>query len=503
MPSIVAKLVGDSTHFDKTVGTVNGKIRALKRVLGTVGFALGANQVKNFGLSLIRTGSHITDVADKLGVTTDYLQEFTYAAKQEGVAARAAEMGLQRFTRRLAEAREDTGELLKVIRKYNIELYNADGTARSAGDVMADLSDIIRDTKDPAEQLRIAFKAFDSEGASLVNVLRKGSGAMRDWITEAHRLGAITSEEQLRRMDKYSDRIDKMTAALRGLATEALGRTLGSGDDAQAGFVKGALTFWAKNRGAAALRDEAERRIRENETVKGFGWSERVQTESGGWVKMSERIKQVTAEIRAEIEETREKAQSAAQAAEKLTRELARTKEEEARLSKQQTAEKILGWMQKGNNFLKAMNSERLRAEGLNKLDEKRRALLEQQSDALSEQARLQGELNRIRTADTNPTFQDYLSGSGGSGSRRMAEQILEYRDRLRRQQARQYRNEGGELRGPTAEMIAKTRSRLAEVEGRFEARTGMNLRPEEPLKAALAATETELKQINNNLKNL
>lgn len=504
MPSIVAKILGDATHFDKTVAGVNGKLKGLKKAIGFLGFGLSANAAKNFSLQLIRQGSHLTDVADKLGVTTKYLQEFNYAAQQEGVAATAAEMGLQRFTRRLAEARENTGELLKVIKKYNIELFNADGTARAAGGVMEDLSRIIQNTEDPAERLRIAFKAFDSEGAALVNVLRKGPEAMRAWIKEANNIGAVISDERLRQMDEYSDRIDKVTASLKGLATEFLGIALdGHGDvfdEAEAIFQRKLAAKELNER----VNKQAEAEIRDNEKLKGWGIFEKVQLSDGSWIKMSERIKQVSADIRREIETTEKKAAAAAVAAKKLSEEIAATKAEEEKLARANMAGLVAGWFKTGNQVLANMNEQMLRGQLLMKLDEKRRDLMEKQADALSEQKRIQGELADYRNRHLNPTFDDYVNGVGGAESQRLANRVLEQRMRVKELIARQYTNARGEAQGPSDALVDRERKRLADIENKFESRTGQDLHPEEAaFKTALATTEKELQNITTEIKKL
>ena len=78
---------------------------------------------------------------------------------------------MQRYVRRLAEAQAGTGELKGILEEYNIEVRNTDGTNKDAMVVLGELADIMKGNTSQADNLRIAFKAFDSEGADLVRTV--------------------------------------------------------------------------------------------------------------------------------------------------------------------------------------------------------------------------------------------------------------------------------------------------------------------------------------------
>ncbi len=170
----------------------------------------------------LKAADAIAKTADKLGVSTDALQELRYAAELSGVKITALDMGLQRFTRRLAEARQGMGELKGVIEQYDISITNADGSSRSMQDVLGSLADVIANTTDKQERLRIAFKAFDSEGVALVNLLNKGAIGLEEFRQEAHRLGIVIEEDLLRQAEKANDAITKMSKIFGTTLTRAV-----------------------------------------------------------------------------------------------------------------------------------------------------------------------------------------------------------------------------------------------------------------------------------------
>ena len=169
--------------------------------------------------AMVRQSIEATDqigkVADKVGLTTDQLQELRYAANLAGVAQSQLDMGMQRFSRRLGEVSQGQGELLKTSKQYGVELRNADGSMRSNIDLLGDWSEVIKNAESDQEALRIAFKLFDSEGAALVNMLRGGSEGLKGMRREARELGLVIDESLVRSSEKANDQLTKMEMLVR------------------------------------------------------------------------------------------------------------------------------------------------------------------------------------------------------------------------------------------------------------------------------------------------
>ncbi|MFP4005020.1 MAG: hypothetical protein ACLFV8_14695, partial [Alphaproteobacteria bacterium] len=150
---------------------------------------------------------NVAKTADKIGVTTDALQEMRFAAELNGVAVNTADMALQRFVRRTAEAAEGTGEAKAVLEKMGIQLRTTDGRLRSADSLLADVADKLAAVEDQGERVRIAFKLFDSEGVQFVNVLQQGSAELDRMRREARELGIVIDEETLRSAEDLNDQL--------------------------------------------------------------------------------------------------------------------------------------------------------------------------------------------------------------------------------------------------------------------------------------------------------
>ena len=155
-------------------------------------------------------------VSSKLGVTSQELQRFRYAAKLAGVQQSMLDMGLQRFIRRVGEAAKGTGEAQDALKTMGVQLTDTNGRVLSATDLLGQVADALKDTKDPAERLRLAFKLFDSEGVAMVNMLQDGKVAFKDVMKEAESLGIILSTQAVKGIEDTNNSLFRLATFLKG-----------------------------------------------------------------------------------------------------------------------------------------------------------------------------------------------------------------------------------------------------------------------------------------------
>ena len=228
-PALIWKMGGDTSKFNSAIKGASSRTMEFKSLLKSIGPAFSVGFLIAGIQRLTAEISNTGKTARKLGVGVELLQEMRFAAELTGVAQTALDMGLQRFTRRLAEAAQGGGELKGVLEQYNIQLKNNDGTTRSNVQVLGDLAEVIKNTENPAEQLRIAFKAFDSEGAALVNTLRDGRAGLDEFRLAARKAGAVISQETVKQFEIFDDQITTVKTSLKGLVSVTLGAFLSLG----------------------------------------------------------------------------------------------------------------------------------------------------------------------------------------------------------------------------------------------------------------------------------
>lgn len=215
-----------SDSVSKSGKGLSGVLTTLKGNIVAMAAAAAAAAVGGLALlakTSISTLDNIGKTADKLGVTTDALQELRFAASQAGVAQRTFDMALQRLSRRVAEAAKGQGELKDTLIEYGIAVKDANGNTRDTEDILDDIADAMSQTTDESERLRIAFKAFDSEGVALVNMLKDGSLALHTLRQEARDLGIVLDETMIRNAAKAADNFDKLWRVIKVQFISAIG----------------------------------------------------------------------------------------------------------------------------------------------------------------------------------------------------------------------------------------------------------------------------------------
>ena len=205
------------TAQDKTKGAfnsvnknVNKTTVAMRKLAGAFAGVVAVRQLTQFGSSTNKLADDIGKVADKLGVTTDFLQRMQFAAQQTGIETNTLNMGLQRFTRRVAEARNGTGEAKAALEQLGIALNDSEGNARSIENVLADVSDGLAATADSGEKVRLGFKFFDSEALGLITTLGNGSDALKE-LTDA--ATGVIPEDSIRQAEIFNDSMNELKRA--------------------------------------------------------------------------------------------------------------------------------------------------------------------------------------------------------------------------------------------------------------------------------------------------
>tara|TARA_R110001606_G_scaffold132904_2_gene268901 strand:- start:429 stop:2351 length:1923 start_codon:yes stop_codon:yes gene_type:complete len=229
MANINSKLTLDNSQFQKSAKASKTLISGLGKGLAAVG---GAAKVAAAGVTVAtgalvgliavnaRTIDRLGKVAKTTGFAADTLQKFQFAAEQTGVTSDNAALALRRFSRRLGEAQKGSGELLPALKKLGIQTRDNNGNLKTAEQVLFEFADGISKTTNESEALALAFKAFDSEGAELVNVLRDGSAGLNEFFDEAERLGFILTKTSIEGVERFNDEMNKLKLTVGGLGKQ-------------------------------------------------------------------------------------------------------------------------------------------------------------------------------------------------------------------------------------------------------------------------------------------
>ena len=177
--SISRRLAGMQKHFT-AAGVAAAKWGV---VAGTAAAATTTALVKS-GLSTVDT---LAKTSDKLGIATESLARYRFAAEQTGVAQKTADIAMQRFTRRLADAAAGAGPAVKAFEALGLSAEQL--VQLKPDEAFAKVADKMNLVENSSQKVSLAFKLFDSSGVDLLNTLAAGSLGLAELGAQADAAG--------------------------------------------------------------------------------------------------------------------------------------------------------------------------------------------------------------------------------------------------------------------------------------------------------------------------
>jgi len=152
----------------------------------------------------------IAKSADAVGLSTDALQEFRYAAERSGISTSQLESNMTAFVKRIGELRQNTGPLNQALNKYNTELADALRNSSNQEEALRILAEAMNNAENATEQAYLANAAFGRSGVNMVNMLRDGTQGLADFQQQAQSLGVVMDAELIRKSEVLNDTFDVM-----------------------------------------------------------------------------------------------------------------------------------------------------------------------------------------------------------------------------------------------------------------------------------------------------
>ena len=202
----------------KSIGTLDNSLKKVTRTARTMGAALGVSvgvgafkQLASSIADTVHEADDLVDLADKLGITTDALQELQYQAKQNGSSTEDLNAALDQFSKRVGQAAAGSGELLKIFDQYGIELRDSAGQVRPLTDLLADYAELLKSTASEQERANLAAQAF--KNLDMASVFGGGAEGIRKSAEEAHNFNQVVGEEGLRTLSGYEQEMVRLQGA--------------------------------------------------------------------------------------------------------------------------------------------------------------------------------------------------------------------------------------------------------------------------------------------------
>lgn len=219
--SILARFGMDATGFKAGIKQVESASKGLSRDLnsnlkGAIAGAFGTAAIVAAGKATLDYAGQIADLSDRLGVSTDALQEFDFAARLTGTNLETVTGFLEKLSVSREEALQGNDELRESFARLGVSLE--DLRTKRLDDLTRQIGRAVQGAD--AQEIMPLLRGIGGKSAgALVPTFRMG---LEDAAQQARSVGAIISPEDIAALDEIGDRFTVLAKIIQGPMANAI-----------------------------------------------------------------------------------------------------------------------------------------------------------------------------------------------------------------------------------------------------------------------------------------
>ena len=193
--------------FGSVNRNVNSTQVAMKKLAGAFAGVFAVRQLALFGKETLALADSIGKVSDSIGVSTEFLQKYQFAAQQSGLATEEFNKGMQNFTKMVGQAQLRTTEAGRTLEKLGVQVKNTDGTVKSAEEVFVELFEALDGVGSQFEKNAILADLMGRAGVKLAVMGKDGAEAMKELAESAT---GVIPEDSIRQAEIFNDAMNEL-----------------------------------------------------------------------------------------------------------------------------------------------------------------------------------------------------------------------------------------------------------------------------------------------------
>lgn len=216
----LAQLGTAATNFKDKVSGVGDGFTASMENLGKVLAVGGAVAGGLFALTKgsADAGDQLNDTAVRIGVSTDMLQRWRYAAQLSGSSVETLDNGMERFGKNLSAAAAGSGEAAGALQAMGVKIKDNRGRLRDQESILLDVADAMAKIPDAQDRLRVSSALFGKGAQDLVTTMSQGRAGVQGLFTEYQKMGGAFKQKDIDAGAAFNDNFDRATFAVKGMA---------------------------------------------------------------------------------------------------------------------------------------------------------------------------------------------------------------------------------------------------------------------------------------------
>jgi lambda family phage tail tape measure protein len=192
---------------------LTGAAAGLSGALGSLAPLLSVAGLAGMVKGSIAAGDAIYDLSQKTGVSVEALARFKKAAATSGTDLDTVAKSLAKLSQNMVKAATGNKEMAGNFKALGISVRNADGSLKSADQVMLEMADRFKDMKGDPVKVALAMNLLGKSGKELIPMLNMGGDAI-------DKLKVKMTEAFAQKADEYSDKLAILSGKVGALGAD-------------------------------------------------------------------------------------------------------------------------------------------------------------------------------------------------------------------------------------------------------------------------------------------
>src|SRR5512145_1779880 len=249
---VAAETMGDKVEESgdkiETFKLIMGGVAGVTKTVITGVIAVGAAAIATvaalggLGINAATTAEKFADLSTKTGIGVESLQEMNYASEILGTSLETVTGAEARLVRSMGEAAQQAdeydkkvkeaaksgksieeiklGEAAQAFEELGISVRDSSGELRDNEDVFADAIDALGKMSNETERDRLSMQLFGKSAQELNPLIKAGKEEIAALREEAHKMGAVMSEEDVAAASAFKDQLDGLKMGFQGIVAQ-------------------------------------------------------------------------------------------------------------------------------------------------------------------------------------------------------------------------------------------------------------------------------------------
>lgn len=190
--------------------------------VGAFAIYKGATGIRSMVNATADQASAADEMAQKLGLSAEAVQEFAYAAKTNGTDVNAVASGMTKLTLAAKNAVAGNDKAAKAFKQVGLNAKDVASGNLSLDQSLMQIADRIAAMEDGPEKLALSIALLGKGGGTLIPMLNQGADGLARLRKEAADSGYVISNAASTALADFGDETDKLKMQIDGLRNQAI-----------------------------------------------------------------------------------------------------------------------------------------------------------------------------------------------------------------------------------------------------------------------------------------